>query len=395
MNILFVCNKNPYPPKDGGQIASFAMIRGMAEAGHSVSVAAINTPKHFLDTTAIPANVTALSDYHSTFINTNVTVLGLVGNFLFSKLPYTASRFISKDFENLLLELLAKKEYDIIQLEGLYLCSYIPLLRKHSKAKILYRAHNVEFEIWERLALSTQNPLKKLYLQNLTKRIKHFEKSVLNNYDFLIPITQRDGDTYNNIGNQKPTIIAPTGIFIQDLPQIQQTPRLSLFHIGALDWAPNQQGLIWFLENCWDKIRHEFPVLELHVAGRNAPTWFIDKIQVPGIVYHGEVPNAYSFMTEHAIMIVPLLAGGGMRIKILEGLAYGKCIVSTSIGAEGIPAKNGKEICIADTAETFTNTIIELVQQQEKITEIGNNAQLFVRNNFDNNQIVNNILSSL
>ncbi len=393
MNILFVCNKNPFPPKDGGQIATYAMVRGMVEAGHSVTVAAINTKKHFLDPTTIPTDIPALQDYHSTFLNTDITPIGLATNFFFSRQPYTASRFVSKDFELVLQDLLAKKTYDIVQLEGLYLCSYIPFIRKHSKATIFYRAHNVEFEIWERLAQSTKNPIKKIYLQNLTKRIKRFETATLNQYDIIVPITQRDADKYNSLGNTRPTVVAPTGIFTKDLPQIMNKTHVSLFHIGALDWAPNQQGLIWFLDNCWNKIRQGFPTLELHVAGRNAPTWFIEKLQIPGVVYCGEVPSAYTFMAEHAIMIVPLLAGGGMRIKILEGLSFGKCIVSTSIGAEGIPAEHGKEICIANTAESFVNEILQLIQHQEKIQEIGTNAQAFVQKKFDNNQIVNNILS--
>ena len=102
---------------------------------------------------------------------------------------------------------------------------------------------------------------------------------------------------------------------------------------GVVDWFPNQQGLLWFLDNCWSQIRHQNPDLQLFVAGRNAPQWLIEKLNVSGVVYVGEVENAYDFMAQHTIMIVPLLAGGGMRIKILEGLAYGKVIVSTSIDA--------------------------------------------------------------
>jgi glycosyltransferase involved in cell wall biosynthesis len=106
----------------------------------------------------------------------------------------------------------------------------------------------------------------------------------------------------------------------------------------------------------------------------------------------GQVPDAYEFMSQHSIMIVPLLAGGGMRIKILEGLSYGKVIVSTSIGAEGIPAENGKEICIADTSNEFVSAIQAIILQPETIDEISQNAQNFITRCFDNSLIIKNLI---
>ena len=394
MNVLIICNKFPYPPTDGGQIATFAMIRGMAESGHSVTVAAINTKKHFYDVSKLPESVRSLADFRSVFINTDVTVTGTLSNFLFSCMPYTATRFISKDFSDLLRQILHEKQFDIVQLEGLYLCSYIPLIRECSQAKIAYRAHNVEFEIWKRLANETKNFAKRLYLNNLAKRVERFEKSMLNQYDFLIPITQRDGETYNRLGNEKLQFVAPTGIFVKDLPQnvTKKETSVSLFHIGALDWTPNQQGLQWFLANCWQEIRRQNPEIQLFVAGRNAPQWFVEQLSVDGVVYVGEVPDAYEFMSQHSIMIVPLLAGGGMRIKILEGLSYGKVIVSTSIGAEGISAENGKEICIANTPNEFVSVIQAIVSQPEMIDEISRNAQDFITKQFDNSLIIKDLI---
>ncbi len=395
MNILVVCNKFPYPPKDGGQIATFAMIRGMKEAGHSVTVVAINTKKHYYDVTQMPANIAALADFRTLFLDTDLTIKDALCNLLFSRLPYTATRFISKDFETLLRGVFNEKQFDVVQLEGLYLCAYIPLIRECSSAKIAYRAHNVEYEIWARLAHETKNFVKRIYLQNLAKRVEHFEKSMLNTYDYIVPITQRDADTYTQIGNAKPSFLAPTGIFVNDLPQketVVEQP-ISLFHLGALDWSPNQQGLAWFIQNCLPLLRSQFPDLQLFVAGRNAPSWIVEQLQVPGVVYEGEVPDAYEFMSKHTIMIVPLLAGGGMRIKILEGMSYGKVIVSTSIGAEGISGENDKDFCIADTPQDFTNAIVRLVKNKELCANLGENATIFVSTKFDNRQILANLLS--
>ncbi|MCQ2958763.1 MAG: glycosyltransferase family 4 protein [Bacteroidales bacterium] len=394
MNILIVCNKFPYPLKDGGQIATFSMIKGMSDAGHSVTVAAINTSKHYYDVSALPESIKKIAEFRSIFLDTKLTVKDAFKNLFFSSLPYTATRFIVDEFSLLLKKILLEKDFDVVQLEGLYMCSYIPMIRKVSSAKISYRAHNVEYEIWKRLAGETTFFLKKMYLQNLAKRVESYEKSQLNTYDFLVPITKRDGDTYNAIGNKKLQCVAPTGISSKSIKDsfANKEEKLSLFHLGALDWAPNQQGIIWFLDNCWKQLREIYPDLELYVAGRNAPSWFVNAIAVDGVLYLGEVADAYEFMSQHTIMIVPLLAGGGMRIKILEGLANGNVVVSTSIGAEGIPAENGKNIFIANTSQEYISAIKSLMSGEIDVHSIGENAKSFIKENFDNTSIVSGLL---
>lgn len=392
MNILVVTNKFPYPTKDGGQIATFAMIRGFSEANNSVTVAAINTLKHYFDVSKLPQNIASIADFRSVTINTDLKIKDAFTNLCFSRLPYTATRFINTEFSQLLKQILSEKTFDIVQLEGLYMCAYIPLIRQYSQAKISYRAHNVEFEIWNRLASETKNFCKRAYLKNLATRVERFEKKIVNTYDCIVPITQRDAETYNAIGNVKPYFVAQTGIFIQDLPSIQfKDSQVSLFHIGALDWSPNQQGLLWFLDNCWSQIQSQNSNLQLFVAGRNAPQWFVEKLNVPRVVYVGEVDNAYDFMSKHSIMIVPLLAGGGMRIKILEGLAYGKVIVSTSIGAEGIAAEHGKDICIANSPQEFIENILSVASSKDQQNSISHNATELVRKTFNNADIIQNL----
>lgn len=394
MNILVVANKFPYPTKDGGQIATFAMIRGFYDAGNSVTVAAINTLKHYYDVAKLPEKIATIADFRTVTVNTDLTIKDAFTNLFFSRLPYTATRFINEDFSSLLKQILSEKTFDVVQLEGLYMCAYIPLIRQYSKAKIAYRAHNVEYEIWKRLALETKNVFKRVYLKNLATRVERFEKNMLNTYDCIVPITKRDAETYDSIGNTQPSFVAQTGIFIQDLPQVHiGISSVSLFHIGALDWSPNQQGLLWFLDNCWKQIQQQMPNLQLYIAGRNAPQWFVEKLNIPGVIYVGEVENAYEFMAQHAIMIVPLLAGGGMRIKILEGLAYGKVIVSTSIGVEGIAAENGTDICIANSPQEFIDSILNVASSKEQQQTISQNAMNFVRNAFNNAEIIQNLLS--
>lgn len=384
MRILQLTNKPPYPDIDGGAIAVLNLTRGLAGLGHQITVLSMNTLKHHVAYNDIPPHIVQLADFRFVEVPAGISAPSALSNLLFSNKPYNAVRFIDKNFENALARLLQEIKFDMVQLEGLYVCPYIPVIRKYSHAKIAYRAHNVEFEIWERtVALSTG--LRKWYIKNLANRIKNFEISWLNTYDLLVPITHRDAEILNRLGNSRRVHVSPAGIDSSAIkPGQAQLEFPSLFHLGSLEWAPNQEGLLWFLKNCWPQLFSRFPDLRFYIAGRNAPSWLKEKFNYPGIVFEGEVPDAYSFMNSKAVMVVPLFSGSGMRIKIIEGMALGKSIVSTSVGAEGIGVENGKNILLADDAEKFITAIGNLITDKTLFNALGKEAILFIQRNFDN-----------
>ena len=390
MKILFLTNKVPYPPKDGGSIATFSLIKSFNNAGHAVTVMSMNTRKHHITPFDIPKQISSQIIFHLIEVPARISLKGIVTNFLFSKLPYNAERFIDDNYHHKLELLLSTHQYDIIQLEGLYLLPYFDLIRKYSTAKIVYRSHNIEHEIWERTAIQAKG-IKKIYLNNLSKRLRKFEISLINKYDLLIPITLRDEKRLNELGNTKPALTIPAGIDIQEKEPVAKPLKNDLFFIGALDWAPNQEGLIWFFDNCWDEIRKECPKVSLTVAGRNAPDWFVKILKKHTVKYLGEVPNAQQFMKKHAVMIAPLLSGGGMRVKIIEGMSLKKPIVTTPVGCEGIDAVNEKDILIAESPRAYTNYIIRLVKDIALQTSISNNCYKFVKENYSNEILSNRL----
>lgn len=232
-----------------------------------------------------------------------------------------------------------------------------------------------------------------MYFHILSKRIKQFEINMLNTYDLLVPITARDASILDSLGNVRKKHISQTGIDSSELvPNSKNLEYPSLFHIGSLEWAPNQEGLVWFVENCWPILRQKYPDLKFYVAGRNAPARLIHKLNQPNIIFEGEVADAYAFMNSKAIMLVPLFSGSGMRIKIIEGMALGKSIVSTPIGAEGINISPDKNIIIADETNSFCNAISSLVDDRKLLDDIGRNAIDFINDNFDNLDAANELV---
>jgi len=389
MKILQLTNKMPYPPKDGGAIATLNISMGLHSLGHEITLLGMNTTKHYTDMDDLPGALKSSIDIREVKVNTDLSFRAATRNLLFSRLPYNAERFFNKDFIQALVNLLKEKDFDVVQLEGLYMTWYIDIIRKHSKAIIALRAHNIEHEIWDRAAMQERSLFKKMYFKILARRIKNFKLSILNTYDLLLPITKRDASHYFELGNTRPAFVVPAGYDVSRLnPESDEVNFPNIFFIGTLDWFPNQEGVVWFLEKVWDKLFSVNPGLEFHVAGRNAPLWLEEQLRSKeGVIYHGEIDDAHAFIVRNAIMVAPLFSGSGMRVKIIEGMALGKTIVTTTIGAEGIPVSDGTNIIIEDEPEHFAEKIDLLIKNKEFFDDIGQNAVKFVSQNFDNHKI--------
>ena len=318
MNILQITNKVPYPVKDGGAIACINLTRGFSFLGHKVTLVAMNTVKHHITLREIPESIRELADFRLVDVPARISPFSALLNLLFSRKPYNAVRFISGTFERELKKILQANEFEIIQLEGLYVCPYIPLIRKYSKAKVVYRAHNIEHEIWSRTAVMAEG-FEKWYMKILSNRIKQFELELLNKYDLLVPITERDGALLDNLGNIKPRHVSQTGIDSSVLvPNSKNLVHPTLFHIGSLEWAPNQEGLIWFLEKCWPAIHEKYPDLQFFIAGRNAPDWFQKKMNLPNVVFLGEIQDAYELLTQNRSWLFRCIRAAGCVSKLLR-----------------------------------------------------------------------------
>lgn len=391
MHILIIANKVPYPPKDGGSIATLSLAKQFVKLGHQVDILAMNTSKHYFRLDLLPLELSRSIKFIGVDTPALISPFAALKNLFFSKKAYIAERFYTENFRKRLEILLDENSYDVIQLEGSYMGMYMSSIRAHSSAKVAMRAHNLEYEIWERTAANSC-PSKKFYFSNLAKRIKKLEVKQLNDFDAMIPITKRDGDKLKSLGCKKPVHVTPMGVSIHQLPDHSKVDYPSLFHIGALDWPPNQEGMFWFFEKVWPIVLEKHPHLKFYLAGRNASDK-IKNLKVKNLVYLGEVDSAIDFMNSKAIGVVPLLSGSGMRIKIVEAMALGKPQVTTSIGAEGNPAKNGVEIMIANTPEDFAQKIFQLVENKDVFDQMSENAYQFVKREFDYDTITQSLIA--
>jgi len=388
MKILILCNKSPYPPKEGGPIAMNTIIEGLVNAGHKVKVLAINSNKYRVDVKNIPEEYRQKTQIETVYIDLSIKPLDAFLN-LFTGKSYHVQRFISKDFGKKLIEILENDEFDIVQLETLFISPYLDTIRKYSKARIILRSHNIEHLIWKRVADITKNPLKSFYLHHLSRTLKNFELGMLNKYDGIATITKKDGEYFLKQGCKIPVIDIPFGINLENFKESPgiKTEFPSLFHIGAMNWMPNEEGIKWFVDQVWPMVNKEFPNLKCYLAGREMPEW-LKNSKINNLVIVGEVEDAFEFIYSKAIEIVPLFSGSGIRIKIIEAMAAEKTIISTSIGAEGISIENGKNILIADTPEEFFESIKKCVQNETLCRELAQNARKLVLRDHSNQQLI-------
>jgi glycosyltransferase involved in cell wall biosynthesis len=384
MKILILSTKLPYPPRDGGAIATLNLATGLSESGHHVILLAMNTTKHYFIPDQIPEQLMDKISIHSVNVKTRIWWPALLWNFLFSTKPYNAERFRSKQFTGKLKDIIISEKPDIVQFEGPYLDYCIPLIRGLSKAKISFRAHNLEFEIWERMAEQTKKPILRRYIKVLFHRIRNLEQSLISKTDMVVPISGHDLNGFRDIGLSCPSVVCPAGLDIRSYPDPSTISHISLFFIGALDWGPNTEGLDWFFGNVWKRLSVMHPGIELHVAGRNSDFYFKMKKEISGVIINGEVEDAHAFINNHSVMIVPLLSGSGIRVKILEGMLLGRTVITTSTGAEGLDVTDNINILIANTADEFISHIEKLIESPDLARSIGLSARQFVMENFDN-----------
>ena len=373
--------------------------RGLAEASHRVTVLAINTPKHHQPADVLDhlgPNVRLVT----VDVDTRIRPLAALQNLLFSSKPYNVARFISEDLGRKLAALLLKERVDVVQFEGAFMAPYLAVLHRSlrdSAAKLpllVLRAHNIEHTIWQMLAERANNPLKKWYLQNMASRLAQFEHQELPRFDAIAAITDQDADRLRAMGCAAPIAVIPASFDLSRLPPAAAPPQpRTVFVIGSLNWLPNLEGLDWFLKEIWPQAHAELPELELHVAGSHPPADLTSRPKGQDNVFiHGFVASAPAFMQQYELMLVPLLSGGGMRVKIVEGLALGKAVLSTSLGAEGIAARDGENSLLRDGAAAWLQALRDYYHGRLPLAAIGQAAARTAYAEYDTRQVTQRLL---
>lgn len=391
MRILQLCHKPPYPPIDGGSKAMHNLTRGLLAAGHEVKVLCLSTPKHPLTVDELPRDYRQSTRIEGVFVDTSLNVIDAFTDLITAD-NYNISRFFSPDMDIRLIRLLSEELFDVVQLESLFMTPYIATVRRYSRARIVLRSHNLEHVLQERIATGERNFLKKPYRRYLAKQLKDYELAVLDRVDGVAAISPSDAAKFEQHGTSTPITTIPFGVDVAEYADELPDGPPVFFHLGSMDWQPNEEGIRWLLSDVWPRVLKKHPRAKLHLAGNKMPADLL-AARIEGVTINARVKDADRYMAQRHVMVVPLFSAGGMRVKIIEGMAMGRAVISTPIGAEGIAATDGHDILLARTAAEFAARIGELADDPARVRSLGRHARALIRSTYSDKRVVADLLT--
>ena len=304
-------------------------------------------------------------------------------SYVVRRLPYAVGKYRSPELQVRLNELLATGRFDLVVCDFLAPVANVP---EDLPCPAVLFTHNVEAEIWRRHAETARSPVHRAFLSAQYRRTVRLERDAVRRFDVVLAVSDTDRRTllqaYGPL--RQPLHVVPTGVDTSYFSEVTAPvrPRHMVF-TGSMDWLPNEDAMLFFVRDVLPLIRHEEPSATLSIVGR-APTPAVVKLGSEyGVEVTGRVDDVRPHMAAAAVYIVPLRIGGGTRLKIFEAMAMGKPVVSTTIGAEGLPVKPERDILIADSATAFAGAVVRLLRNQDERTRIGEAARRLVAERYD------------
>jgi polysaccharide biosynthesis protein PslH len=372
LKVLVIDEDFPYPPDAGKRIRTWNLLRRLAArhevnllcygAKDSPAISALQGAGITVHVVPLPGRAgTGWKLYSGLFLN------------LFSRYPFSVDKHYSQKFQSALDALVQKERWDLLQ------CEWTPYMRFISprvKCPILVATHNVECQIWERRAEHASNAFAAVFFRNQAEKMKRFEIDSIRRADAVTAVTEADAETMRHWGAGDATVI-PNGADLESYgPAPEMVQPNQILSVSSLDWFPNQDALEYFVTEILPEIRRGNPEAVLSVVGRRPPEAFRKKLRaVPGVEFHGEVEDVRPYLDSASVVVVPLRIGGGSRLKILEALAAGKAVVSTTIGAEGLELTPGKDLVIADDPREFAGSVQKLLNDPGRRRQLGESGR--------------------
>jgi glycosyltransferase involved in cell wall biosynthesis len=385
MRILILTPRPPWPQIDGGRIAIARLACSLANGGADVEILSLNPAKHRAAAVAQPPLPMRAID-----IDTS-RLLRPALDALSGLAPMIVARFLSAEFRDALRGALRRFAPDVVQIESPFLLPYLGTVRAESRAVVALRSQNVEFRIWDGLARNERNPLRRLALRRLASSLRKYEITHLDAPDAIIPISEADADDFRRLGCTRPMHVVPCGVMLPELSHDAAEPGTVGF-IGSLAYRPNQEAVEWIVDELWPRVRERASEARLSIAGSSPPDRLLRYALARGIRIEGDVDDAQAFMQRMSVMIAPLFAGGGMRIKVLEAMALAMPVVATTLGAAGIDVQHDRDILIANDAAAFADGIVRLLSDSVTARRIGDAARATVAERYDSDAVARSLL---
>jgi sugar transferase (PEP-CTERM/EpsH1 system associated) len=386
--ILFLTPHLPYPPNRGTALRNFGLIEGLAARGHSIGLAS------FIEPGQPPLASTPLPDLCETALAVPAPIRTTSQRLrdLLARHADMARRLWSEEFADTLRGILEGETFEVVQVEGIEMAPYLPIAQQMAPGALLvYDAHNAEYALQGRIATQDSRTPRRwphaTYSLLQTARLRRFEASTCRAVGHVFACSQADADKLGLLRHETPTTVIPNAIEVAlyqeaDLPPVS-LPHPALVFTGKMDFRPNVDAALWFSETILPRVQEAVPAAHFAIVGMNPHPRLDPLRRRPGITITGEVPDIRPYIREADLYITPLRMGSGTRFKLLEAMAMGKAIVSTRIGAEGIPVEDGRHLLLADEPESFARAVVDLLEDAPRREAFGEQGAMLVAEHFD------------
>ena len=380
MHILWIKTELLHPVDKGGRIRTYQMLRAL-RGQHRVTYLTLD------DGTAAPDALERAAEYCDEVVRVPFSPptkgsAGFWADLLrnaASPLPYAVARYRSAALQRELERLCRAGGVDVVVCD--FLAPSLNVPHGLGVPTVLFQ-HNVESMIWERHAEVATHPVKRAYMREQWRRMLRHERAECARFDHVIAVSRQDADVFRDRFGLDSVSDVPTGVdteYFRPSGTVQREPHDIVF-TGSMDWMPNEDAIRWFAADIFPLVRSRVPDVTLTVVGRNPPASVRALADAdPSIRVTGSVPDVRPYIERAAAFIVPIRVGGGTRLKIFEAMAMERPVVSTTVGAEGLPVRHGVDSIIADEPRAFADAVVSLLQDPARAAEIGQEAAAAVR----------------
>ncbi len=395
MQILFLTQIVPFPPDAGPKVKTWHVLRSLTSQGHSVTLVSFVRPEEQPHIPTLEKMCKAV--YAVPLRRSRLGDVGFMVRSYLTNRPFLVERDYSHRMQELVNNLIRQGDFDFIQADQMTMVQFA--LRgaaafPKKKPKLIFDAHNAVWTILERMQENAPWFLKPV-LAFETRRVKRYEGGLLRMVDHVLAVTEIDRTSLEEALSSTKVrredhvaaiSVIPIAVDTQQLQPIKRQPiSKNIVTLGTLRYPPNADGIRWFLNEVFPIIRKRVPEATLTIIGKNPPKDFLDEAarKPEAIEVTGYVPELVPYLSHSTLMVVPVRAGGGMRVRILEGFAYAMPVATTSIGLEGIDAEIGKDVLVADTAPDLADRVCELLENESLQASLATNGRKLAEARYD------------
>ncbi len=388
MKILFLTLIVPYPPDAGPRIKTWHVLRYLSENGYSITLLTFvrkEEEKYLPYLHQICERVIAIPIQRSKIRDVLALSKSLLGGS-----PFLIERDSRPAMTKTAKELLQKELFDVIHIDQVNMAQFILENNgHHTSSKTIFDAHNATWLILERMR-TTAPALMKPIIALEAKKLRNYENQLVQKVDHVLTVTENDRqlliENPDDENLKSKFHVIPIAVNTLELRPVERKEGSNqILTIGSLNYPPNADGIRWFLRDIFPEIKKQKPEAALTIIGKNPPKDFFtlaspfrDAIQITGYV-----EDLTPYLEKSALMVVPVLAGGGMRVRILEAFSRGIPVVTTSIGLEGIAAENGRDVIVEDDPIEFANAVVALLDNPAEQRRLAYNARDLVTTLYD------------